>query len=113
MCEQLGQMPDPDKMPLEVSAFPDEVQAAFFMFNMLSDRWDGMSGTYMGKDWGHCGYLFSLYGVEDTQTVMYFMKLYESLVIEQRFKDQEQKRKADERRSQQASGKNYTHNVRG
>ena len=113
MCEQLGQMPDPDKMPLEVSAFPDEVQVAFFMFNMLSDRWDGMSGSYLGKDWSHCDYLFSLYEVEDPRITMYFMKLYESLVMEYRFKDQEQKRKAAERKSQQGSGKNYTHNVRG
>ena len=113
MCEQLGQMPDPDKMPLEISVFPDEVQVAFFMFNMLSDRWDGMSGSYLGKDWSNCGYLFSLYNVEDPRTTMYFMKFYESLVMEQRFKDQEQKRKAAERKSQQGSGKNYTHNVRG
>jgi hypothetical protein len=51
LCEQLGQDPDPNKMPLEASAFPYEVQVAFFMFDLLSDRWDGMSGTYLGKDW--------------------------------------------------------------
>ena len=113
MCEQLGQMPDPDKMPLEISVFPDEVQVAFFMFGMLSDRWDGASGTYMGKDWNHCDYLFSVYEIEDPKTILFFMKLYESLVIGQRMKDQENKRKADERRSKQASGTNYTHNVRG
>ena len=38
-------------MPLEASAFPYEVQVAFFMFDLLSDRWDGMSGMYLGKDW--------------------------------------------------------------
>ena len=84
MCEQLGQMPDPDKMPLEISVFPDEVQVAFFMFNMLSDRWEGTSGTYMGKDWSHCEYIFSLHEIEDPKIIMYFMKLYENLVIEQR-----------------------------
>ncbi len=113
MCEQLGRMPDPDKMPLEISAFPEEVQVAFFMFSMLSDRWDGMSGSYLGKDWNHCSYLFSLYEIEEPKITLYFMKLYESLIMEYRLKDQEQKRKAEERKAQQAGGKTYTHNVRG
>ena len=38
-------------MPLSQSEFPIEVQVAFFVFDLLSDVWEGMSGTYMGKDW--------------------------------------------------------------
>ena len=38
-------------MPLEPSGFPEEVQVAFFMFSCLSDNWDGMSGSYLGKNW--------------------------------------------------------------
>ncbi len=30
LCEQLEQEPDPDKMPLDASVFPPEVQVAFF-----------------------------------------------------------------------------------
>ena len=37
MCEQLGQVPDPAKMPLEPSAFPEEVQVAFFVFDLLEE----------------------------------------------------------------------------
>ena len=62
LCEQLGQEPDPNRMPLEASAFPSEVQVAFFMFDLLSDRWDGMSGMYLGKDWSSAQFLFKLYG---------------------------------------------------
>ena len=113
MGEQLGQIPDPEKMPLEISVFPEEIQVAFFMFNMLSDKWDGMSGSYMGKDWNHCQHLFTLYEVDDQRTVMYFMKMYEAMIMEYRFKEQEQKRKAEERKRQQSSGKTYTHNVKG
>ena len=51
LCEQLGQEPDPEKMPLDASVFPAEVQVAFFVFGLLPDRWDSMSGCYMGKDW--------------------------------------------------------------
>ena len=112
MCEQMGQMPDPDRMPLEGSVFPEEVQVAFFMFQLLSDKWDGMSGTYLGKDWTQCSQLFDLYEVDDRKYVLYFMKVYESALMEQRAKDQEQRRKAEERKAKQA-GKNYTHNVRG
>jgi len=112
MCEQMGQMPDPDRMPLEMSVFPEEVQVAFFMFQLLSDRWDGMSGTYLGKDWTQCPQIFELYDIDDKREILYFMKLYESTLMEQRMKDQEQRRKAEERRAKQG-GKNYTHNVRG
>ena len=52
-------------MPLSQSEFPIEVQVAFFVFDLLSDVWEGMSGTYMGKDWSHCSHLFDIREVED------------------------------------------------
>ena len=112
ICEQLGEEPDPQKMPLTESAFPDEVQVAFFMFNLLSDVWEGMSGSYMGKDWSGCNLLFSIYEVEDKKQVLYFMKVYERILMNYRFEEAERKRKADERKSK-SGGKNYTHNVKG
>ena len=112
ICEQLGQVPDPAKMPLESSAFPEEVQVAFFMFDLLSDRWDGMSGTYLGKDWSTCLQLFEVYEVEDTKNTIFFMKLYEAVLMKHRMEEQDRKRKAAERKQQQA-GKTYAHNVRG
>ena len=112
MCEQLGEEPDPQKMPLTESDFPGEVQVAFFMFNLLSDVWEGMSGSYMGKDWSGCDLLFSTYAVEDRKQVLYFMKAYERILMNHRFEEAERKRKADERRSK-SGGKNFTHNVKG
>ncbi len=99
LCEQLGQEPDPSRMPLEASAFPSEVQVAFFMFDLLSDRWDGMSGMYLGKDWSSAEFLFKLYGHEDKKEIIYFMKVYENLVINERADQAERKRKAAERRA--------------
>ena len=61
ICEQLGQEPDPDKMPLDSSDFPYEVQVAFFISNYLEDIWDGMSGSYLGKRYGSVEYLFKIY----------------------------------------------------
>ena len=99
-------------MPLEFSDFPEEVQVAFFMFNLLSDRWDGMSGTYLGKDWNSLELLFSLHNVEDTREIFLFMKMYEGLLVKNRSEEAERKRKAAERKSNSAGGgKNYTHNV--
>lgn len=112
VCEQLGIEPDPQKMPLTESDFPAEVQVAFFMFNLLSDVWEGMSGTYMGKDWSHCQQLFDIYEVEDKKTTLYFMKLYERTLMNQRAEDAEQRRKQEERKAK-SGGKQYTHNVSG
>ena len=100
-------------MPLESSAFPAEVQVAFFVYNYLSDVWDGASGAYLGKDWSHIDTLFKLFEIEDQKVVLYFMKTYEGVIIKDRAEEQERKRKAEERKRNQAGGKNYTHNVRG
>jgi len=100
-------------MPLETSEFPDEVQVAFLISGYLSDRWDGMSGTYMGKDWGTVDHLFNLFEVEDKKTILYFMKIWEGIVVKNKSEEQSRKRKADERKRQHSSGKTYTHNVQG
>lgn len=108
----MGQEPDPNRMPLETSVFPEEVQAAFFIFDFLPDRWDGMSGTYLGKDWSFASYLLDLYEVEDPKITVYFMKSYEILLVNDKAEKAEQKRAAEERKSQ-SGGKKYTHNVKG
>ena len=108
----MGEEPDPARMPLDSSELPEEVQVAFFMSTLLSDRWDGQSGTYLGKDWAQCSQLFELYEIEDPKTTMYFMKMYEMLLVNHRAAAQEERRKQSERKSQQG-GKTYTHNVRG
>lgn len=101
-------------MPLEPSSFPAEVQVAFFIYGLLSDNWEGMSGTYLGKHWDSLEYIFDLHEVDNRKEVFLFMKLYESQIIKYRMEQQERKRKAEERKAKSAGGaKNYTHNVRG
>lgn len=113
ICEQLGEEPDPAKMPLEPSDFPEEVQVAFFMFSLLPDHWEGMSGTYMGKYWDGIDYFFKLYDIENPRTILYIMKLYENAIVSYRSEQAEKKRKAEERKAKAGGGKNYTHNVKG
>lgn len=101
-------------MPLDSSSFPEEVQVAFFVFSFLPDYWEGMSGTYMGKQWAGIDYIFELYNIENPKTIFFFMKLYEGILIKYRAEEAEKKRKAEERKGKSAGGgKQYTHNVRG
>ena len=72
--ERLGREPDPSKAPLEVYHFPLEVQEAFAIHEMLPDRWDGMSGMFMGKDWSALGALLDVFEVDDKRTTVYFLK---------------------------------------
>jgi len=99
-------------MPLNPSDFPEQVQVAFFIFDNLSDVWDGTSGFYLGKNWSDAGYLMKLYEVGEPKVVYYFAKMYEKILMGYRAEEAEKRRKADERR-QNASGNNFTHNVKG
>ena len=99
-------------MPLEPSDFPEEVQVAFFMFSLLPDYWEGMSGTYMGKHWHGLEYFFNLYQIENPKEILYLMKIYEGEVVSFRAKKAEEKLKADERRAK-SGGKNFAHNIQG
>ncbi len=99
-------------MPLNPSDFPEEVQVAFFMFSLLPEHWEGMSGTYMGKYWDGIEYFFNLYEVDDRKTILYIMKLYESKLVNYRAEQAEIKRK-NEARKAKGGGKHYTHNVKG
>ena len=99
-------------MPLDPSDFPAEVQVAFFISGLLEDRWDGMSGTYMGKDWSNLEYFYNLYEIEEPKVILYIMKMYEYVVVSDRQEESERKRKAEERKSA-GGGKYFTHTVKG
>ena len=101
-------------MPLSSSDFPEEVQVAFFIFSVMTDRWDGASGMYLGKDWNNLDYIFELYEIEERKEMFFYLKMYENIVVGYKAEEVEKKRKAEERkRNSSGGGKNYTHNVRG
>jgi hypothetical protein len=81
-------------MPLDTSDFPEDVQVAFFVFNMLSDIWDGMSGSYMGKNWTDAEFIFKTHKIEDKKSVLYFAKMYERILMNHRAEEAERKRKS-------------------
>lgn len=49
ICEQLGQDPDPDRIPPEIDDFPNDVQLAMAIHSKLGDKVVADIG-YMGKD---------------------------------------------------------------
>ena len=104
ICEQKGIDPDPDEMPPTPGDYPLEVQVAFLLHDLLPDRWDGMNGTYMGKDFSALGTLLDTWEVKDKKSCIYFIKHIEARNINKINKQQDVKRKAQENRAK--SGKN-------
>jgi hypothetical protein len=98
-------------MPVNTSELPEEVQLAIFIFSMLSDIWDGTSGSYMGKNWVDCEFICKVHNIDNVSIVLYFAKLYERLTMNHRAEVASNKRKAEERKAKAGGGTNYTHNV--
>lgn len=71
ICEQLGQEPNPDKMPPAWEDLPEIAQTAINTFNALGDRVYPEIG-YVGKDYTNLPILIDIYGIEDTD---YFIEI--------------------------------------
>ena len=112
MCEQLGTEPDPSRAPLSLDVFPEEVQQAFIIFNHMPDRWDGMSGSYFGKDWSSIDFFLNLFEIDSRKIVVFFITNIENIQVKFTNGKLEKNRKAEERKAK-SGGKQYTHNVQG
>lgn len=102
--ERLGKEPNPDKAPIEIAHFPYEVQLAFSIHTLLPDRWDGMNGVYLGKDWAALGDLLGIYDIESKKEVVFFIKYIEHYASKQINDKAEQQQKRAEQTA--AQGKN-------
>lgn len=65
MCEMMGSEPDPDEIPVEFADLPDIVQQALEIYGFLPDRWEGMSATFLGKDYSIAFDLFKTYEIDN------------------------------------------------
>jgi hypothetical protein len=70
MCEMLGSDPVEEEIPIEYDDLPLEVQEAFQVYNILTDSWEGMSGTYMGKNYSGIYDIMNILGIEDKVTTL-------------------------------------------
>ncbi len=97
ICEALGKEPDLDRMPLEDGDFPFEVQMAFFIHDLMPDRWDGASGSYFGKDWAALNVLLDVYNVdEDRDIIVFFIKYVDVFNMTKQNDELEKERKKKE-----------------
>ena len=93
LCEQLGNEPKDNEIPAEFEDFPYTVQTAITIYHILSDRWDGFSGTYFGKDYSLLPYLAKLYRIEDESQLLQFLLLIDRIIIAKRSEEQKRKSK--------------------
>ncbi len=94
MCEQLGTEPKAEEIPASFEDFPHIVQTAMNIHATLSDKWEGMSGTYMGKDYTLFPYLADeVYKVENKAQLVQFVTLIDRIIMEYRAADQKRKQR--------------------
>ena len=94
MCEQLGQEPNPEEIPASFEDFPYPVQVSINIHAILPDKWEGFSGTYMGKDYQLLPYLIDeIYKLENKAQIMQFVNLIDRIVMEYRAADQKRKQR--------------------
>jgi hypothetical protein len=94
MCEVLGTSPVEDEVPVEFDDFPPEVQNAFELYQVLQDVWEGMSGTYMGKNMSGINDLFTIYHVPQDEK-RFILELI-ALIDSERVRQLSEKRKQEE-----------------
>jgi hypothetical protein len=73
MCDAMGSDPVESEIPVELSDFPFEIQEVFNIYYLLTDVWDGMSGTYQGKNTSIVFSLFELYKIDKEDQLVYLM----------------------------------------
>lgn len=71
MCETLGSEPVESEIPVDLNDFPPEIQEIFNIYFLMSDIWDGMSGTYQGKNTSIVFELLDVYNIPREDRLVY------------------------------------------
>jgi len=74
MCEQMGWEINADEIPKDPSELPYDAQLALILLNSLPDNWEGMSGTWMGKDYSGLEAIMNIYEIQDRRLVFELLK---------------------------------------
>lgn len=70
MCEMLGNEPLDSETPIDMNDFPPLVQNVFQIYFMLSDIWDSMGGSYIGKNLSNVFDFFRLYELSEAEQLL-------------------------------------------
>lgn len=98
MCEQLGNEPLAEEIPMDLDDFPYQVQIAMQIYQILPDRWEGFSGTYLGKEYSIIPFLFDTFEVECRKDTLYYINVINNIIIDMRAKEQQRKAKQNSRK---------------
>ncbi|AUG85040.1 tail assembly chaperone [Vibrio phage Ceto] len=88
ICMQLGEKPDPKRMPIDFSDFPPIVRDAIEIFNRLGDRYTStdLGPLYIGKDISTLDFLYNIYeihDVEDRKLTLEIVQHLDSKIVKQ------------------------------
>ena len=77
MCEQMGWEIDEKQMPKDPSTLSFEIQQALLLLNVLPDKWEGMSGTWLGKDYAGLDAILRIYEIDKPRDVFELIQVAE------------------------------------
>ena len=93
----MGVEPKEDEIPKDPSTFSLEAQQALTVMNALPDMWEGMAGSWLGKDYSGLGDVMEIYDIAEKREVFELLKICEEQLgkfYAQNRKEQEQLSKA-------------------
>lgn len=90
----MGTEPVEEHIPLEPGDLSVETQQALLLFSVLPDRVEGMSGSWLGKDFSGIGDIFDFYEIDDRREVFELL----TCIINQYSSFYEKQRQAKTRR---------------
>lgn len=78
MCEEMGWEPVEAEIPKDASSLDFEVQQSLMLFNMLPDKFEGMSGTWLGKDFSPLQVFMDIYEIYERRDVLDYILIIQN-----------------------------------
>lgn len=94
----MGWEPKEEEIPKDPSDLTYECQQALVIFNILPDRIEGMSGSWLGKDLNSLNSIMDIYEIDDKREVLDFILVIQSIYSQHYSEQQKMKSKAKGRR---------------
>jgi len=76
----MGWEPKEEDLPQDGSNLSLECQQALTILNALPDNWEGMNGTWLGKDYSGLSAVMDIYEIESRREVFELLKEAESIL---------------------------------
>jgi len=76
----MGWEPKEEELPQDGTNLSLECQQALTILNALPDMWEGMNGTWLGKDYSGLSAVMDIYEVESRREVFELLKEAESII---------------------------------